>query len=61
MKASFLALLTFAVSAIATPIIASRQLETQADELDQLTELVKVHTTNISKLPPSPKNGFTPF
>jgi len=48
MKASFFALLTFAASALATPIIASRQLESQADELDRLTELVKVHTANIN-------------
>jgi len=48
MKASFFALLTFAATALATPIIASRQLESQADELDQLTELVKVHTANIN-------------
>lgn len=56
MKASFFALLTFAASALATPIIASRQLESQADELDRLTELVKVHTANISQLtlPPPP-------
>ncbi|KAH6617193.1 hypothetical protein F5144DRAFT_633462 [Chaetomium tenue] len=48
MKASFLALFTFAASALATPLLASRQLESQADELDQLTELVKVHTANIN-------------
>jgi hypothetical protein len=54
MKAAFLALLTFAVSALATPLLAERQLEAQADEIDQLTELVKVHTANISNpLPPS--------
>jgi hypothetical protein len=54
MKAAFLALLTFAVSALATPLLAERQLEAQADEIDQLTELVKVHTANIiNPLPPS--------
>ncbi|EAQ84756.1 predicted protein [Chaetomium globosum CBS 148.51] len=48
MKTSFLALLTFAASVLATPLLASRQLESQADALDQLTELVKVHTANIN-------------
>ncbi|KAK4034848.1 hypothetical protein C8A01DRAFT_48845 [Parachaetomium inaequale] len=49
MKAAFIALFTFAVSALATPIIAERQLESQADEIDKLTELVKVHTANINQ------------
>ncbi|KAG7286432.1 hypothetical protein NEMBOFW57_008742 [Staphylotrichum longicolle] len=49
MKAAFFALFSFAVSALATPIIAERQLETQANEIDQLTELVKLHTANINK------------
>lgn len=52
MKAAFFALFAFAASALATPIIAERQLESQADEIDQLTELVKLHTANISKFPP---------
>jgi hypothetical protein len=49
MKAAFFALFTLAASALASPLLADkRQLETQADEIDKLTELVKVHTANIS-------------
>lgn len=63
MKAAFFALFSFAVSALATPIIAERQLETQANEIDQLTELVKLHTANISQSsptspPPNQQNLF---
>ncbi|KAK3332313.1 hypothetical protein B0T19DRAFT_456951 [Cercophora scortea] len=49
MKAIFVALLAFAASAIASPVIAERQLETQEAEIDKLTNLVKVHTANINK------------
>lgn len=48
MKAAFFTLFTFAVSALATPVLTERQLETQGDELDKLTELVRAHTANIS-------------
>lgn len=63
MKAVFFALFSLAASALATPIIAERQLEAQADELDQLTELIKVHTANISTplLPVSTLPPFTPY
>ncbi|KAK3682281.1 hypothetical protein B0T22DRAFT_484353 [Podospora appendiculata] len=49
MKAIFVALLAFAASAIASPVIAERQLETQEAEIDKLTDLVKLHTANINK------------
>ncbi|KAK3292370.1 uncharacterized protein B0H64DRAFT_435137 [Chaetomium fimeti] len=48
MKASFFTLLTIAASALATPLLAPRQLESQAAQLDQLTELVRAHTANIN-------------
>ena len=62
MKAVFFALFSLAASALATPIIAERQLESQADEIDQLTELIKVHTANISTAPliVPPQNPTTP-
>ncbi|KAK4187428.1 hypothetical protein QBC35DRAFT_552077 [Podospora australis] len=53
MKTFFVALLTLAASALATPIVAenklvSRQYESQGDEIDQLTALVRTHTANIN-------------
>jgi hypothetical protein len=62
MKAIFFALFSLAASALATPIIAERQLEAQADEIDQLTELIKVHTANISTPPlPAPTPPLLPL
>ncbi|KAK4236007.1 hypothetical protein C8A03DRAFT_45929 [Achaetomium macrosporum] len=49
MKAVFFTLFSLAASALATPLLAQRQLETQADEIDRLTELVMSHTANINK------------
>ncbi len=53
MKVALFTLFSFAVSALATPLLASRQLETQGAEIDQLTDLIKLHTANISTAPPS--------
>ncbi|KAK3303180.1 uncharacterized protein B0T15DRAFT_438497 [Chaetomium strumarium] len=49
MKAIFFTLFSLAASALATPLLAQRQLETQADEIDRLTELVMSHTANINE------------
>ncbi|KAK1782388.1 hypothetical protein QBC45DRAFT_368127 [Copromyces sp. CBS 386.78] len=49
MKAGiFFSFFALAASAFATPIIAERQLESQADQLDQLTALVRQHTANMN-------------
>lgn len=49
MKAGiFFSFFALAASAFATPIIAERQLETQVDQIDQLTALVRQHTANMS-------------
>lgn len=52
MKAAFFALFAFAASALATPVLSERQLETQADEIDKLFSQVQVYTASISPLTP---------
>lgn len=53
MKAIFFAVLAFAASSLAGPIVAERQLETQADALDSLLAKVQGFTANISKSQPT--------
>ncbi|KAK3401804.1 hypothetical protein B0T20DRAFT_346247 [Sordaria brevicollis] len=49
MKAGiFFSFFALAASAFATPIIAERQLESQATQIDQLTDLVRQHTANMN-------------
>lgn len=49
MKAGiFFSFFALAASAFATPIIAERQLESQATQLDELTALVRQHTANMN-------------
>ncbi|KAJ4417288.1 hypothetical protein N0V85_001912 [Neurospora sp. IMI 360204] len=49
MKAGiFFSFFALAASAFATPIIAERQIESQADQIDQLTALVRQHTANMN-------------
>ena len=49
MKAVLVTLLALAASALAGPIIADRQLDTQASAIDSLTEQIKGYTASISK------------
>jgi hypothetical protein len=50
MKAVFFALFAFAASALASPVIGERQLESQADEIDKLFSQIQGYTASISKL-----------
>jgi len=59
MKSIFFALLALASTALTTPILtseetklASRQLESQADILDNLLSVIQTHTANISSSTP---------
>ncbi|KAK1767859.1 hypothetical protein QBC33DRAFT_619334 [Phialemonium atrogriseum] len=49
MKAILFAVFAFAASTLATPIVAERQLDSQADELDSLIAQVQGYTANINK------------
>lgn len=49
MKAVLFAVFAFATSALAGPIIAERQLDTQADEIDKLFTQIQGYTASISK------------
>ncbi|EON99220.1 hypothetical protein UCRPA7_5252 [Phaeoacremonium minimum UCRPA7] len=49
MKAVLVTLLALAASALAGPIIAERQLDTQASAIDSLTEQIKGYTASINK------------
>lgn len=49
MKAAFFALFAFATSALAGPIIAERQLDSQAAEIDKLFSQIQGYTASISK------------
>jgi len=49
MKAVFFALFAFATSALAGPVIAERQLDSQADEIDKLFSQIQGYTASISK------------
>lgn len=49
MKAVLVTLLALAASALAGPIIAERQLDTQASAIDSLTEQIKGYTASISE------------
>ncbi|KAK0709262.1 hypothetical protein B0T26DRAFT_859922 [Lasiosphaeria miniovina] len=49
MKAVFVFLCTLAASAMATPLVSERQLESQGDELDKLTSTIRGYTANINK------------
>jgi hypothetical protein len=49
MKAVFFAVFAFAASALAGPIIAERQLDSQADEIDKLFSQIQGYTASISK------------
>lgn len=51
MKVILFAVFAFAASTLATPIVAERQLDSQADELDSLIAQVQGYTANISKFP----------
>lgn len=50
MKAIFFAAFAFAASALAGPVVAERQLGSQADQLDKLFTQVQGYTAAISKL-----------
>lgn len=53
MKAGiFFSFFALAASALATPIAAGNQLESQAAQIDQLTTLVRQHTANMSMYSP---------
>ncbi|OIW24657.1 hypothetical protein CONLIGDRAFT_673772 [Coniochaeta ligniaria NRRL 30616] len=49
MKAVFFAVFAFAASALAGPLIAERQLDTQADEIDKLFSQIQGYTASINQ------------
>ena len=57
MKAVFVTVFAFAASALAGPIIAERQLDTQADQIDALFTQIQGYTASISKLHLSPASA----
>ncbi|KAK3381965.1 hypothetical protein B0H63DRAFT_546713 [Podospora didyma] len=59
MKAIFAILFALAASAIATPVISERQVETEASEIDKLTDIVKGYTANLNKTTAAAPNNPT--
>ncbi|KAK0644178.1 hypothetical protein B0T16DRAFT_438345 [Cercophora newfieldiana] len=49
MKAVFFAIVAFAVSALANPVLSARQLDAESAEIDKLTAIITQHTANINK------------